>query len=383
MRLLNKLSEYQRTQNELIKNNVTEIDNSNLNMLRLTLIIACIFFSAYLIISFMSESYEDLTTPYFIVLLAMLSLLLSYKKLHKITSAANLLYITYTIACLFSLYVSAVLAPNYPSITILLFLFLIPIVILDKGWKICLFELLFAAVNFLMIIPLKESSLVLDEYLNSVLFLSLAITFGEHLRISKFENFELKRQAVIREKIDTLTNLENRRGLYLHLAVCEEQQAMEKSIGVFMIDIDRFKPYNDTYGHQKGDMCLKTIGRCFLEFGKEHNISFYRYGGEEFVGIAVNYSSEELYQTGRKLNQHIRNLQIPHQLSETGFITISIGIAICEHGNRNELNSLISRADTALYAAKAGGRNRVIAYNQSMNESSLTECISSSFKEFV
>ena len=121
---------------------------------------------------------------------------------------------------------------------------------------------------------------------------------------------------------------------------------------VMFIDIDNFKHINDTWGHDAGDECLKAIGQLAAAFGLQHNITFYRYGGEEIVGIC-HAGKEVVSMLAQELLKQISALRVHHGSSDIS-LTASIGYApIC-----TDLPKMIQQADKAMYEAKKHGKNQ-------------------------
>lgn len=366
MNWTNRAVAFWKRKNLYLKSNAEEMEQSNGNLAFILLIMGCITFVPFIALSFFLDSYRHLTMPYIVELLILLVFLLSFRKLKKHIPAAYLIYAAYGSLVGYSIYTSAFVTPDYTSVIILFFLFQIPVVTIDKSWRVNLVVLAYSAIYMITAIPFKEPRLVSDEILNCLLFSLLGIGLGEALRYTRLENFELKRQAHLHEKIDYLTELDNRKSLFEDLKKIESESA-QQSIGILMIDADHFKQYNDTYGHQAGDWCLKKLGSCFRGFGTEHGIRFYRYGGEEFVGVVCGYSAEELISICKNLNQAVLELKIPHRFSETSFVTVSIGIAsTIGVWNPDEAQHLLSQADTALYQAKMRGRNQTALFEKGM-----------------
>ena len=142
-------------------------------------------------------------------------------------------------------------------------------------------------------------------------------------RFTQLANINKDRILQSQSTTDDLTLLLNRRQLFSRLErlVC----AQHTTIGLFMIDIDFFKQFNDTYGHLSGDDCLRNLGSLFNEFGEEHDVAFYRYGGEEFIMIGKNFSNEQLEALAQSLRITVERLGITHVVNPSGHITISIG----------------------------------------------------------
>lgn len=134
-------------------------------------------------------------------------------------------------------------------------------------------------------------------------------------------------------------------------------------LSLLMIDVDRFKAYNDRYGHPAGDKCLKLVANCLREAALRPGDTLARYGGEEFVAILPNTDEDGAYVIAERLRRCLRELKLPHEGSEKGVVTVSIGIA--SYGpnviDRRD-TELLRRADEALYDAKAAGRDRVTGW---------------------
>jgi diguanylate cyclase (GGDEF)-like protein/PAS domain S-box-containing protein len=167
-------------------------------------------------------------------------------------------------------------------------------------------------------------------------------------------NVLLKQQAIR----DGLTGLHNRR--YLDETLPRELQRAERqkqSVGIIMLDIDYFKPFNDTYGHDAGDTLLRAMGAVLQEHTRGADIVC-RYGGEEFTLVLPGASLAATQQRAEELRTEVQALMVEHGEQVLAQVTISLGIAVFpEHGMTAD--SLIRAADQALYQAKRSGRNRV------------------------
>lgn len=176
-------------------------------------------------------------------------------------------------------------------------------------------------------------------------------------------NNELKRMRGVFEtmaNIDVLTGIYNRR--YIEENIKQVIGTISRSEGilsVLMIDVDFFKKYNDTYGHGKGDNCLKTIAGIFAQtlFRKEDFVA--RYGGEEFVVVLPLCNERGAHKVANRLLQNIRDAAIPHEENEAAkYVTVSIGVTsgFAEHTRGG--SDYIKKADEALYMSKKNGRDR-------------------------
>ncbi|MCL2376672.1 MAG: GGDEF domain-containing protein [Defluviitaleaceae bacterium] len=162
---------------------------------------------------------------------------------------------------------------------------------------------------------------------------------------------------------DALTKISNRRAFDEYLTkVWEEAREKKQPISVLMMDVDRFKFYNDNFGHVEGDKCLVKIARAvegkFLRKGD----MFARFGGEEFVAITIGRSCEDMLKLAESIRANVENLKIVNPLNEANpHITLSIGFANRIPTKDDGPRSIIQLADTALYTAKQTGRNKVVA----------------------
>jgi diguanylate cyclase (GGDEF)-like protein/PAS domain S-box-containing protein len=165
---------------------------------------------------------------------------------------------------------------------------------------------------------------------------------------------ELKRQA----HIDELTGLNNRRHFF-HLA--EQELARTKRYGgpftVLMLDVDRFKLVNDTYGHQVGDRVLQVLSEVCVTTLRHTDI-LGRIGGEEFAVLMPQTSSEQGLKMAKRLRLAVAPAAVPLARGKAVRFTVSIGVTSFA-ATDTKFEDLLKRADTALYAAKKAGRNRV------------------------
>lgn len=131
---------------------------------------------------------------------------------------------------------------------------------------------------------------------------------------------------------------------------------------LLFIDIDRFKSYNDTYGHQAGDDALAAVARCIADNIRRPGDTAARYGGEEFIVLLPDTPEAGARQIAEKIRTAIIGLLIEHVGSELGHVSVSIGLASWTPDQAGETQVLIKEADEALYYAKASGRNKTVSF---------------------
>lgn len=173
----------------------------------------------------------------------------------------------------------------------------------------------------------------------------------------KKANRELHRLATI----DGLTKVANRRCFDAYLqAEWRRMTRSNQSLAVILCDIDHFKPYNDTYGHQSGDICLQQVAATLQDTAKRPADLVARYGGEEFVVILPNTNLEGATYIAQTLRDRVAALKIPHYASPVrDFVTLSFGVAAMIPTADTSPRELVEQADCALYRAKEEGRDRV------------------------
>ena len=182
------------------------------------------------------------------------------------------------------------------------------------------------------------------------------------IAIQKAELYQQVEQLAV---IDSLTGIANRRKFDLYITNEWRRLAREKTpLSLILCDLDYFKLYNDTYGHQEGDRCLRNIAQVISRAIKRPADLAARYGGEELAIILPNTDPEGARKVAEKISSQVRELQIPHLNSPTNaYLTISMGVAGCIPCHNSSPQGLIEAADRALYQAKELGRDRIILNN--------------------
>jgi diguanylate cyclase (GGDEF)-like protein len=167
-------------------------------------------------------------------------------------------------------------------------------------------------------------------------------------------------------RMDGLTGIANRRYFDSYLPTELSRSVRTKSpLSLVLIDIDHFKAFNDRYGHQAGDSCLKQVAGALRGATRRPADVAARYGGEEFAMVLPETPMEGALEVARGISERVARLEIAHAGSPThGLLTLSQGIATCGPGEPPSCERLIEYADKALYLAKEQGRNRVLAFGR-------------------
>jgi len=186
----------------------------------------------------------------------------------------------------------------------------------------------------------------------------LAIAVAEHIAPT-LANLKLRETLKNQSIRDSLTSLFNRRymeeALEREMLRCDRKQ---QPLSIIMLDVDRFKRFNDTLGHDAGDAVLRELGRCLQSYVRGSDIAC-RYGGEEFTLILPEASLGVTQLRAEQIRTAVKQLQVECSGQPVGAITLSLGVAsFPKHGLEGE--AILKAADTALYRAKQEGRDRVI-----------------------
>jgi diguanylate cyclase (GGDEF)-like protein len=185
------------------------------------------------------------------------------------------------------------------------------------------------------------------------------IIFGN--RLAKYNEI-LRKQSVI----DALTGIPNRRNFSeTILREIGRAQRQKHPLSLIMCDVDKFKDYNDTYGHDAGDECLKKVARAIEKTLSRPSDFCARYGGEEFVIVLPNTTQTGALHIAEMIRANVQNMGIVHERSEPlKIVTLSLGVATIDRGILLLDEDFVHYADKALYKAKEKGRNRVEAFNE-------------------
>ncbi|MEE4279994.1 MAG: GGDEF domain-containing protein [Halieaceae bacterium] len=173
---------------------------------------------------------------------------------------------------------------------------------------------------------------------------------------------EARRQLTDLANVDELTGLGNRR--LVNQVLRDETRRAQRagaSIAVILIDVDYFKPYNDSYGHPAGDEALRRIGEVMRRVPSRAGELVGRYGGEEFIAVLPGATAEDALHVAERLQRLIRDENLPHGASKVSDrITLSQGIVALKPDGEMAPDHLINAADEALYRAKQEGRDRIV-----------------------
>ncbi|MCI7130117.1 MAG: GGDEF domain-containing protein [Lachnospiraceae bacterium] len=166
------------------------------------------------------------------------------------------------------------------------------------------------------------------------------------------------KQADYDRRRDFLTGLRNRQDMY-ELLQDNLLEKRDQITAMFMMDIDNFKMLNDHFGHVRGDECLRKIGEALKAYAKANDMYFYRYGGEEMLGISFG-GTKTPDEIAQELVALIYDLQLQRNDVETGVVTVSLGYT----SDNSHYEKMIDKADNAMYCAKSNGKNMAVCFEK-------------------
>ena len=192
---------------------------------------------------------------------------------------------------------------------------------------------------------------------NAAVYASLELKVAERTQALAEANARLEELSVT----DPLTGLPNRRRLGDFL-VTEWRRSLRSGepIAVAMIDVDKFKPYNDHYGHAAGDQCLRAVAAALASSVRTGDLVA-RDGGEEFSVILPGADADAAHAVAERCRAAVAALGVPHQGSVIGHVTISVGVVSVHVNASDGHESIFERADALLYEAKNSGRDQVVS----------------------
>ncbi|HEY9735798.1 MAG TPA: diguanylate cyclase [Trichocoleus sp.] len=176
---------------------------------------------------------------------------------------------------------------------------------------------------------------------------------------------ELYQQVQRLAVIDGLTQISNRRNFDEYLEKMWEKLSQQQvPLSLIICDVDYFKSYNDTYGHQAGDDCLRKVASVISGHIQRANDLLARYGGEEFIIALPETNLQQAGRMAEAIRESVEALEIDHCNSKFNHITISLGVSSLVPDEGATSTALVTAADQALYQAKAKGRNQVCLYSE-------------------
>ncbi|MCI8852593.1 MAG: diguanylate cyclase [Lachnospiraceae bacterium] len=181
--------------------------------------------------------------------------------------------------------------------------------------------------------------------------------------------YNYRKQVEYQSNTDQLTGVANRRQ-HDNYSVMKWKEAARLQIpfSICMFDIDRFKAYNDKFGHPAGDKVIAGVAKTVSTHLRRSTDFFARYGGEEFVAFLIGDSMEKAFEHLKKIRMEVEKLQIPHDPSVSQWVTISIGGVTVIPSVEKTYDYYLKVADAMLYDAKESGRNQVVWMDENLKQ---------------
>lgn len=333
-----------------------EIDSRNRKNLMLfsdgALLIAAAAFTA----SLLCPPYRGLILQHgFLVLYAaVLFFFARYCRRKKASHIRLLMYLSFAPLMLCAVLMGTVFDPGKPAITILIFLCILPLFIIDRPWRIIFYQLGFAALFVLCSFLSKPPEVFQADVLYLPIYLSLCIAANVFSLIDKVESAENYAQLRRKSERDVLTELLNRKSGEEKVQTLLRAQVH----GAFAIlDVDDFKLFNDQYGHQAGDDALCEVSRALQSVFRTSDV-IWRLGGDEFAVYAVNLLDPDICRRRvEALMEKLESTTVPP--FDCLSIRVSVGCTICRDGAPS-FDEIYRSSDEALYEAKNAGKGRLV-----------------------
>lgn len=256
--------------------------------------------------------------------------------------------------------------PTFPFIILVSLLVILPD--FKPTWITLIIVALYAATMLIQLLWMPLSMLAANKIINITVFTLIAVFTNLFISYNSLRVYLKERQLrrmnehlTLTSTIDELTDLPNRRSFnYFYSNIWTHCQRLKLPLCIFMIDIDRFKQYNDSFGHLKGDETLQKVAAQLNACLKRDTDFVARYGGEEFIAIVPYVEEAEARQFAQFVVKQVEALHIQAPPGESAFLTISIGAALVVPQVGISKEKLIENADRALYEAKRNGRNQAV-----------------------
>ncbi len=349
MILLNKLA-------NRIKLCSEEVDNRNRSNLILFSQGAFLLAAIIICVSLVLPYYRWMLAPHVTLLVytAVLFFLAKYCKKNKVKHIRALQYLLFAPLLIGGVLVSTVLDPTSQGITIILFICILPLFMIDNPWRILSYQLFFAVLFVIFAFYFKPYDVFMSDMLYLPIYMAyiMGVTiFALMEKIAGVENYLLVRKTAER---DTLTELLNR--TYGEIKV---SQLLQNNIrGSFAIlDIDDFKLFNDKYGHQLGDKVLCKVSEAMQTVFRADDV-LWRLGGDEFAIYAIKLTDPDTCrQRFGELMKLLENVELTQEIIV--HVRISIGCTICQSDGPT-FADLYKVSDDALYESKNNGKGQLI-----------------------
>jgi diguanylate cyclase (GGDEF)-like protein len=268
---------------------------------------------------------------------------------------------------------------NLPRVLFFIVMALVPVAFVLPPILFAVLNLAFGIAYLAIVHGQVDQMAFYDENLAVTIVFAVSTVLGWYIGKTRAEqafadqkNRALTKTLQMTSLTDQLTGLLNHRSFQTdYYELFKNCQQNNRRIGVIMIDIDKFKLFNDYYGHLEGDRCLSLIGHAIGEFTSQE-ISTYRFGGEEFVLLLRGASASRTIALAESVRQKVISLAIKHEYSPAApVVTVSVGVHVGVPGKLEKPMDFFDHADQAMYISKRAGGNRVSVFSGASPEALL------------
>jgi len=267
------------------------------------------------------------------------------------------LYIIFLMAVFTVTFDLGLIQSSYPSILFFILLVTLSVIFTENMYVVSAIDIICTVAFCIGSFYLHSHDVFLMDLVHAICFVPLAWFLAWHSDKVKLWSIIMRRQAEEQRDVDSLTHLASRHRFDELVDMLHGDPHARRIAAAFMVDIDRFKTYNDTYGHLAGDEVLRSVSSVCRENMRETDIVG-RFGGEEFAVLLPGADLEDVRGVAERIRACVQELEVVY-LSYIIHVTVCIGVASVSRPGAHDVYSLIFQADRALYSAKNSGRNHV------------------------
>ena len=327
---------------------------SNYSVWRILLSFTTVVFGILFVLSLVTDLFKINDSAYLFAFVYSFTALFLFLFLNKDSLFGQfIIYISVAMLLLFSGFISRNNS-EVPATTFIVLLLITPMFVIDRPFFMAIEICVASAVFLIWMHEKKPGNIWMIDFVNVFIFTVVSVFLNMFADSVRIKEFILTRRINIQKDMDDLTGLKNKGALTREISSYLAEETAEKGI-MFMMDIDRFKAINDTYGHDVGDNVIVQLGKILgRKFCKDEITG--RFGGDEFIVFIKGSGDAE---TARKTADEIisevaANVTLPDAGEK---ISISMGVAVY-NGQEKDYSELFKKVDTALYKSKADPENR-------------------------
>lgn len=342
---------------EFFEKHNKQIVEYNSKIISNLLLLLSFVIGAYLVLSIFSNKMHYYIPVYLSYTVAFILMFIAFRvfiiKSLKATKIFMWIFIVavYSFTCIIGIFYQ----PNFTAVMYLVFLLTLPLLIVAPMHQTYAFLTITQIIFSIMALNVKEPSCAYMDTIHGFTCLVIGFFVSHQVLKSRISNLAINDRLKKMSNIDGLTGIPNRRCLDQYLRnICP---VFDNLVFVIM-DIDNFKTINDTYGHLKGDEIIKAVAMSLEKCASDEGFFVARYGGDEFVMVDINHTPDEVKSIIESVVKDIAALNLICDETGKNIMTLSVGYA--EEGAGSGYETILKRADKALYRAKDNGKNCIM-----------------------